>query len=160
MERIKLMLPANQEYVSLARLTIASVASSMGFSIGDVEDLKVAVSEACTNAISYCTLPDATYDLSYGVGEQELTIMVTDTGMGFDPDLVKLPGEGEDSFESGFGIFIIRTLMDTVEIVSKNGVGTSITMVKKLTADDSSLIQLPNSALSEIYNDNDEIESA
>ncbi|WP_083439527.1 ATP-binding protein [Acetobacterium bakii] len=152
MERIKLVLPANQEYVSLARLTIASVASSMGFSIGDVEDLKVAVSEACTNAISYCVLPEATYELSYGVGEQELTITVTDTGVGFEPDLVKLPGENEDSLGSGFGLFMIRTLMDTVEIASKNGVGTAITMVKKLSSDDSSCMDLPNASFCETMN--------
>ncbi|KNZ41341.1 ATP-binding protein [Acetobacterium bakii] len=135
MDRIKLTLPADQKYVILARLTIASLANNMGFSIGDVEDLKVALTEACTNAISHNTDPEATYELSFFVGIKELTITVTDKGLGFEPDTVKLPGESDDPAGSGFGLFIIKTLMDTVEITSKKGLGTTITMVKTLPVD-------------------------
>jgi len=127
-----LSLPTKQVYVSLARLTIASVANNMGFSIGDVEDLKVAISEACANAINFSITAETTYDLIYSVGEKELTISVTDTGMGFEPDELKQPIDIGDPLGSGFGLFIIETLMDTVEIMSEKGVGTTITMVKNL----------------------------
>jgi len=132
MDQIKLSLPTKQVYVSLARLTIASVANNMGFSIGDVEDLKVAISEACANAINFSITAETTYDLIYSVGEKELTISVTDTGMGFEPDELKQPIDIGDPLGSGFGLFIIETLMDTVEIMSEKGVGTTITMVKNL----------------------------
>jgi len=132
MDQIKLSLPTKQVYVSLARLTIASVANNMGFSIGDVEDLKVAISEACANAINFSITAETTYDLIYSVGEKELTISVTDTGMGFEPDELKQPIDIGEPLGSGFGLFIIETLMDTVEIMSEKGVGTTITMVKNL----------------------------
>ena len=132
MDEIKLTLPPKPEYVSLARLTIASVANTMGFSIGDVEDLKVAISEACTNALSHSQNKQESYDLSYLIGDQHLEFTVSDRGMGFEPDAITPPHlDGQQI--GGFGLFIIKSLMDRVEIVSKKGSGTSITMIKNLS---------------------------
>jgi len=132
MDSIKLTLPTKPEYVSLARLTIASVANNMGFSIGDVEDLKVAVSEACTNALNHSKNPDTTYDLTYVVEHQKLVFTVTDRGVGFEPEEVAMPDLNGKQL-GGFGLFIIKSLMDRVEIISERGSGTSITMIKNLS---------------------------
>lgn len=133
MDSIKLTLPTKPEYVSLARLTIASVANNMGFSIGDVEDLKVAVSEACTNALNHSlNKPDTTYDLTYLVENEKLVFTVTDKGVGFEPETVNEPDLSGKQI-NGFGLFIIKSLMDKVEIVSERGAGTSITMIKNLS---------------------------
>lgn len=132
MDKIELTLPTKPEYVSLARLTIASVANTMGFSIGDVEDLKVAVSEACSNALSHSQNKQESYDLSYQIGHKKLEFTVSDKGMGFEPDSVIPPDLGGQQI-GGFGLFIIKSLMDGVEIVSKKGSGTSITMIKNLS---------------------------
>ncbi|MBC3797196.1 ATP-binding protein [Acetobacterium tundrae] len=133
MDRIRLTLPTKPEYVSLARLTIASVANNMGFSIGDVEDLKVAVSEACTNALNHSMNPDSTYDLIYIVEEnKKLSFTVTDRGVGFEPETVVEPDLNGKKV-NGFGLFIIKSLMDRVDIVSEKGAGTSITMIKNLS---------------------------
>lgn len=132
MDSIKLTLPTKPEYVSLARLTIASVANNMGFSIGDVEDLKVAVSEACTNALNHSKNTDTTYDLTYVVENNKLVFTVTDRGIGFEPETVAKPDLNGQQL-GGFGLFIIKSLMDRVEIVSERGSGTSITMVKNLS---------------------------
>ncbi|MDD3305585.1 MAG: ATP-binding protein [Acetobacterium sp.] len=132
MDSIKLTLPTKPEYVSLARLTIASVANNMGFSIGDVEDLKVAVSEACTNALNHSNNPDPTYDLTYLVESKKLVFTVTDRGVGFEPEAVAMPDLNGTQL-GGFGLFIIKSLMDRVEIISERGSGTSITMIKNLS---------------------------
>lgn len=132
MDSIKLTLPTKPEYVSLARLTIASVANNMGFSIGDVEDLKVAVSEACTNALNHSKNPDTTYDLTYVVENQKLVFTVTDRGVGFEPENVAMPDLNGKQL-GGFGLFIIKSLMDRVEIISEQGLGTTITMIKNLS---------------------------
>ena len=132
MDSIKLTLPTKPEYVSLARLTIASVANYMGFSIGDVEDLKVAVSEACTNALNHSKNPDTTYDLTYVVENQKLVFTVTDRGVGFEPENVATPDLNGKQL-GGFGLFIIKSLMDRVEIISEQGLGTTITMIKNLS---------------------------
>ena len=50
-ETIKMEISANPDFVSIIRLTTSGIANKIGFSIDDIEDMKVAVSEACTNAI-------------------------------------------------------------------------------------------------------------
>ena len=52
-ESINMELTANPEYVGIIRLTTSGIANKIGFSIDDIEDIKVAVSEACTNAIKH-----------------------------------------------------------------------------------------------------------
>lgn len=47
-ETIELSLPANAAYVSAARLTASSIANRLSFDINEIEDVKSAVSEACT----------------------------------------------------------------------------------------------------------------
>lgn len=48
---VTLTVPALPEYVDLVRLTLYGVASKMKFTFEDIEDMKVAVSEACNNAV-------------------------------------------------------------------------------------------------------------
>lgn len=132
-ETITIELPADPQFVSLARLTVASLGNIVGFSIDDVEDLKVVVSEACTNALRHGSTGDEGYRVAYTLEPAKLTIQVTDSGEGYEPETV-----GEPSFDGdragGFGLFIIKSLMDEVEIVSNKESGTSITMVKQLRA--------------------------
>jgi len=68
-EQIKLTLPINAAYVSAARLTASSVANRLNFDIEEIEDIKVAVSEACAyiiNKFSFNTQNDfkIIFDLS------------------------------------------------------------------------------------------------
>ncbi len=126
---IHLRLPSFPQYVSLARLTVASVGNMIGFSVDDVEDLKVAVSEACTNALCHGNCDEACYDLYYTVEPERLTICVSDNGEGYEPESIADP---EINCAGGFGLFIIKALMDEVRIVSSKGAGTSITMIKNL----------------------------
>lgn len=48
---VTLTIPCAPEYVGTARLTIMSVASRMGFAVDMIEDVRMAVGEACTKAI-------------------------------------------------------------------------------------------------------------
>lgn len=130
-DTIKLTLPCKPEYVVVARMAISAVANKMEFDIEEIDDIKVAVGEACNNAILHGGGKEATYDLSMTILGDRLQIEVEDKGKGFDitecedPDLCN-PKVG------GLGIFIIKTLMDSVEVDSKDGQGTKITMVKNL----------------------------
>ena len=131
-ETIKMEITANPEYVSIIRLTTSGIANKIGFCIDDIEDLKVAISEACTNAIKH-SLEDR-FTIIYTMIENGLTIEIIDNGKGYvskevsEPDLDNLK-------ESGMGLFIIESLMDEVKIESKEGNGTSIKMTKYLGVD-------------------------
>ena len=130
-ETVHISLPSMPEFVSMARLSVASAANVMGFSIDNVEDLKVVVSEACTNALCHGCCNAETYDLYYRFYEDRLEICVEDKGDGYEPDAIEEPLLTGDQV-GGFGLFIIKSLMDEVEVVSDKGVGTRITMIKYL----------------------------
>ena len=75
-ETIKMEISANPEYVSIIRLTTSGIANKVGFCLDDIEDLKVAISEACTNAIKH-SLEDR-FTIIYTMIEKGLTIEIID----------------------------------------------------------------------------------
>lgn len=131
-ETIKMEIPANPDYVSIIRLTTSGIANKIGFSIDDIEDMKVAVSEACTNAIKHSN--DNNVQVIYNIIENGIEIEIKDNGKGYDIGAIETPDLANPK-ESGLGLFIIQTLMDEVTIESKGNQGTIIKMTKYLGVD-------------------------
>ncbi|HEX4979769.1 MAG TPA: ATP-binding protein [Acidimicrobiales bacterium] len=132
---IQLGIPARAEYVALARLVVSSLASSRRELADDrIDDLKVAVSEACTNAIEAHRSTGAGDNVSIACIEYDdrLVVRVTDQGEGFDPSLLPDHPPVTDperlNFERGLGIPLIRTLVDDLQIDS-GPQGTDIRMI-------------------------------
>lgn len=134
---IELGIPARAEYVALARLVVSSLASSRRELPDErIDDLKVAVSEACTNAIEAHRNSGAGDNVSIACIEfdDRLVIRISDQGEGFDPkSLPEHPPVTDPerlNFERGLGIPLIRTLVDDVEIESgPNGTEIRLVMV-------------------------------
>lgn len=122
-------LPTNPEYVSVARLTVSAISNTIGFNVEEIEDIKIALSEACANAIRHSQKD--TFSLHFDLEPGKLTIQVSDQGVGFDTNEVKEPVI-EEMKENGLGFFIIESLMDEVTIDSEVGKGTTIRMSKFL----------------------------
>ncbi len=136
---LELEIPASPEYIAIARLVVSSIASSRRNLADDrIDDLKLAVSEACTNAIE-------AYGPNGGVNraeervsilvqddEEKLEVNVADRGPGFDPDDLPSHPPVTDperlNFERGLGIPLIRTLVDDVQFQSSPE-GTSVRMI-------------------------------
>ncbi|WP_332841122.1 ATP-binding protein [Paraclostridium bifermentans] len=129
LETIKMEVTSNPEYVSIIRLTVSGIANKIGFSLDDIEDIKVAVSEACTNAIKHSL--DDKFLVQFSVLENGLTIEVEDKGTGYDVESLQDP-DLTNPKESGLGLFIIKTLMDEVSTISNSDVGTRVKMTKYL----------------------------
>ncbi|MGX4601664.1 ATP-binding protein [Faecalimicrobium sp. JNUCC 81] len=123
---------SNPEYVGIIRLTTSGIANKIGFSIDDIEDMKVAVSEACTNAIKHSN--DNVFNITFIILENGLTIEIQDNGKGYDIENAVQP-DLENPKENGLGLFIIQTLMDDVSIESKENQGTIVRMTKYLGVD-------------------------
>lgn len=127
-DSVNISLPSKPEYVSVARLTASVIASQMGFDIEAIEDIKLAVGEACNNAVMHSGT-DSTYEMKLKNLQSNLVIEVIDFGKGFElkdyqvPDLDALQ-------ENGLGLFIIQSLMDHVEVNVNTGKGTTIVMSK------------------------------
>ena len=128
-DTLKLQLPGKPQYVSTVRMVIASLANSAGFDVEAIEDMKVAVSEACTNVVGHGASGEDRYEVSFELSEEQLCISVQDQGEGYDMNNYQEPNL-DCPKEGGLGLFIIQTLMDEVEMTSEPGKGTKIRMVK------------------------------
>ena len=125
---VELRIPCKPEWVALARLAVAAVANRMHFSIDEIEDIKLAVAEACTNAIQHS---DGTnhIDIECHTGDEGLRIRVRDKAHVARPEAVK--SGGGDATE-GLGVFLIRSLMDEVSYDVHAEAGTELVMFKRL----------------------------
>jgi serine/threonine-protein kinase RsbW len=79
------------------------------------DEVELAVSEACTNAIRHTADADeqARVVINFRVDDARLVIEVKDQGSGFDMEDVPLP-QFDEHPEGGYGLYIIRTVMDEV----------------------------------------------
>ena len=128
---VEMKIPAKPEYVRVVRLTVSGVASRMGFSFDDIEDLKLAISEACTNAVQHAYRDGEVGEIvvGYGVYKDRLEMMVADHGHSCNFDEIRQGlgpyhknEEVEFMREGGLGLYLIETLMDKVEIRQHLGV--------------------------------------
>jgi serine/threonine-protein kinase RsbW len=132
---LKFMRPGKPEYVRTVRLAISSLAGSAGFDIEAVEDIMMAVSEACSNLVCHGVgARDASYEVSCEMFGDRIVIRIEDL-----PDCREESARAERqpvSFrEGGIGLNIIKALMDEVDVVSAVGRGTRIQMIKYVTGE-------------------------
>ncbi|WP_019908396.1 anti-sigma B factor RsbW [Paenibacillus sp. HW567] len=138
-QKVVLQLPASAEYVDIVRLNLYGIASKMGFTYEDIEDMKVAVSEACNNSVLYAYgQEDGLVDVIFEVGTSALSITVKDEGESFDsldPSEERMTlhdKELNDVQVGGLGFYLMQALMDDVSVVSDAGRGTAVTLTKRL----------------------------
>jgi serine/threonine-protein kinase RsbW len=131
---VVLTLDARPENLALTRLALAGVAANAGAPREIVADLKLAVTEACTNAIQHAyggAEGAGTIVVRYSGEPGLLSIEIEDSGYGFEPDA---PPEtsGQNGAGNGMGLMIIRVLTDELEI-SSTGTGTRLRLVKRFS---------------------------
>jgi len=131
-QAIELQIPARAEFVALVRLVVSSLASARRVLADDrIDDLKLAVSEACTNAIEAhgAVSVDERIVVRCQEADDRIEVLVDDRGEGFDPQSLPEHPPVTDphrlNFERGLGIPLIRTLVDEVEFESSDS-GTSV----------------------------------
>ena len=135
--RIVLEIKSHTTNVSLARVMVAAFITPADPSVTEVSDIKTAISEAVTNAIihGYGNNDDQMVRITCTLHERLLTVEITDNGIGI-PDVV---GAREPLFttlpeleRSGLGFTVMESFMDTVDVISTPGVGTTVTLSKQL----------------------------
>lgn len=155
---LELDIPSSAEYIAIVRLVVASVAAARRALADErVDDLKLAVSEACTNAIeaNHSASPASPVHVEVWESPDRLEVCIEDSGPGFDPDKVASPPPFTDperlNFERGLGIPLIRTLVDNAAFVRKRN-GTLVRMTVfggPLDGDDTGTIYMDVSRLSD-----------
>src|SRR3954469_10116302 len=107
----------------LGRLALTSLSRLRPLDAEQLSDLKLALTEACTNAVQHAyENGDGVVEILYELHPDRLVIEVSDTGEGFvTPDRAPDP---EDLTEGGLGIAIIRALADEFEVGEREGGGS------------------------------------
>lgn len=135
MSEVVLEIPARPAYLALARQVVAA-AASVEPSFGDqrIDDLRLAVSEATTNAIEAHTdiSSDDRIKIRCNLADDRIEVEVLDHGVGFDPaDVADAPDAEHPErldWEHGLGLPLMRHLADVTEIRSSAG-GTAVRLV-------------------------------
>jgi stage II sporulation protein AB (anti-sigma F factor) len=135
MRLVLLCVPSN---VAVARIAVAAFAASLGFSVAEIEEIKVAVSEAVSNAVLHA-YPNGEGEVTVlatsrvsGSRQEELVVEVSDSGAGI-PDIAKAkePGYSTILEHMGLGLSFMESFMDTLSVESAPGKGTTVRMVKR-----------------------------
>ena len=134
---IQITVPNQTRYLALVGRIGENMARELDSFRGDRETLghhiNVVLTEALVNAIKHANTaePNTEVQIRINVCEKELVIRVFDNGQGFDLDLVPVNGCPDPLNEKGRGIYIIRSLMDSVVYKKANG-GNVLEMKKAL----------------------------
>jgi anti-sigma regulatory factor (Ser/Thr protein kinase) len=132
-KKVDLTIPMVPEMELAASRTAEAVAEFMGLGEDQIEEIKMALIEACINAMEHSGSKDPRVFINFDIGDDQLTIQISDRGHGFDPELArKQVAQKRERKETrrGWGLAIMEELMDDVHIQSDEN-GTVITMIKQ-----------------------------
>ncbi|RJQ33286.1 MAG: hypothetical protein C4562_00975 [Actinobacteria bacterium] len=119
-DSISLSVPLNENYASVLRLAVASVAARMNFTWDKIEDLKMAIAEAFL--LSFRSDDNSEFNLDFNLFSDRLEILVKKSNV----EAV------QDSMEKKYSVFILTGLMDKVDIKPKGNNKYDIKLVKNL----------------------------
>ncbi len=136
---VRLSFPAKPDYLILARLALGGVVREMPVGPELVADLKLAVTEACGNAVRHAYGDgDGAVSVSFVVKDDRLEMVVEDKGAGIALPLLDQLLEADPSprpvpMDGGMGLAIIRAIVDELDVRGgDDGRGTVVHMTKFL----------------------------
>jgi len=132
---LQLTLLRKPEFVSTARLVVGSVGARLNLSYEELEDVKLAVSEACTNAIMHGSgQAEDHIHLQVRFDEKALEVEVRDPSTHVDWGEIQARGEaGGRQGPGGMGLLLMKHLVDDVQFESSPRTGNCVRLTKRLS---------------------------
>lgn len=130
--RLRLLLPGEARSVPLARKVLSQALGIMGVARDCVDDIELAISEACTNVLDHAGANEE-YEVMAGIEGDFCVVEVRDEGRGFTGG--SPPPEGvlvDPEAEQGRGIQLMRALVDALDFTICEDRGTRVRLRKKL----------------------------
>ena len=135
---VELKLPILKNMELVATQTADVVSKHMQLSEEKSGEISMALIEACINAFEHSESKSEVY-IHFIIDDDNLMIKVIDKGIGFDASQVKIPKIeskiNSDEPKRGWGLMLIKELMDSVDCESSDS-GTTLTMIKKKDQND------------------------
>ena len=133
-----LEIPSKPENVAFVRQTVAIFAAQLDFTIDEIDEIKVAVSEVVSNAVIH-GYPDGTgiVRIEARIENGQLSVTVSDSGVGIeDVEWATQPTHTTQPDERmGSGLVFAREYMDELVIESRLGQGTTVRMIRKVRSE-------------------------
>jgi anti-sigma regulatory factor (Ser/Thr protein kinase) len=120
---VLLTMPARAEGVGVVRQALTGVADALDFDASVLADMKMAVTEACTNVVVHAYEDEGMLEVEMLAGDEGLTIVVRDHGAGIQPRPAR---HGAPAL--GLGLPLIAALSDAFELSGASGSGTEVRM--------------------------------
>ena len=134
---VELKLPVIPDIELTATKTAEVISKHMNLSEEKSAEISMALIEACINAFEHSETKEDIY-IHFIISDENLTIKVIDKGVGFDASAIELPNIDQkitDERKRGWGLMLIKELMDKVDYESDN-TGTTLTMTKNKKTDE------------------------
>ena len=129
--QLALSLPREEISVPLTRHVVSAALLTAGVQPTCVQEVEVALSEACTNAVKHA-VDGVSYEVAVGITEEAVSIDVVDSGSGFGQHEVSPEGHDPHSAEEGRGFALMEALSDLAIFDSVDGEGGSVHLTKRL----------------------------
>ncbi|AJQ27761.1 MULTISPECIES: anti-sigma F factor [Pelosinus] len=131
--QITMSIRSLSENVGIARVSTAAFAAQVDFTLNEIEEIKVAVSEAVSNAVIHgYEYQDGEIQIKMTLYEDQLEYIIVDHGKGIaDIALARQPSYSSDPERMGLGFAFMESFMDELYIESEVNKGTLVRMVKK-----------------------------
>ncbi len=132
--RLYIEIDSLAENIGLVRLAVAALAAQAAFSVADVEEIKVAVSEAISNSVLHGYRDrQGVIRIWATLSKDGMNVTVQDEGVGMaDIEECRKAGARDDPERMGLGFMFMESLMDEVGVESSPGKGTTVKMFKRL----------------------------
>ena len=132
-DEVDLVIPMLPDIEVTATKTASAIAEYMRFDSDKIDELNQALIEACINSFEHGKSLDNKLYITFIMQNDELTVIIKDKGNGFDISQVDekpdIKNKLKSSYKRGWGLMLIKNLMDKVEIKSSPQ-GTTLTMTK------------------------------
>ncbi len=133
---VTLFIDAHSVNEGFARAAAAAFSAQLDPTMEELADIKTAVSEAVTNAIIHgYDGADGTVTLSMHTKENTLTFTISDRGRGIadvEKAMQPLYTSKPQLDRSGMGFTVMESFMDTLDVASRPGAGTTVILTKKI----------------------------
>jgi len=130
--QVEIEIPSRSVYVGVVRLALAALARSAGLGEEAVDDLRIAVGEACANAViaNEEASPDSPVSINWSLEDEQIVIEVGDRGQGFDPQ----NSDRDEDFQARMNLSkaLLESLVDSCEVAQRSDGGMCARLVVNL----------------------------
>lgn len=134
---VNITIPSHPKYLSVVRAATVRIGELYGMDKGLIEDIRLAVDEACSNVIKHAYKGDdgKKIGIKFSNTRKKFEVIIEDNGARVQPDTVK-GRDLEDIRPGGLGVHFIKRTFDVFEFDNKKKKGNRLRLIKYMEAKD------------------------